>query len=512
MKINEVAKIEGEQNSQIGTGSDAYQIIKNLSVRSFPEAPLEPILKEMNIELHDVMNPDLRPDKKIYKPKALKQGTGPYKNLNGGINPLSKTLEPEMEYVRTELVNRIPLSFQELIVNKRVSFCLANPAIRSYAGVKDEEQLERFKFGFERILFDNKIKTHDQEIARQIFGYTEVAEYWYPDSWGKNSDGTPKRSMRYGFDTNIKLKVATYTRINGYKFFPIKDQNGNMICFSMQFQVRENGRMVTYFRTFTDEETALYKRTGAWNWQIVGKVDENKLGKIPIVFGWQLHPEFRNAKWLIKRLEKLLSNHGEVNDYHAAPKLFLSEAENITGVGAKGESGIVLQGKGKADAKYITWDNATASVKLEIDNTLNMIYTLTQTPNINFDNIKGMGAVSGVSIKLLFMDAHLAVKDKEGLITDLQQRRHSIISSYIAQMEPQLAAVANQVEITSKLDPFMIADDKENAEIAQIQNGNQPTKSQKTTVIEAGGDEEEYDLILEETKARNLLDVSEPTI
>nr|GEZ64754.1 hypothetical protein [Tanacetum cinerariifolium] len=403
------------------------------------------------------------------------------------------------------LANRTPLSFQELICNKRVSFCLANPAIRTYSGDLEQRSIDAYQYALERILRDNKIVTHDREVARNVFTYTEVAEYWYPKNL-KND----KRSKRYGFDSNQELKVALFSRENGYKFYPLKDSEGSMYCFSMQYQVKEYGKLVTYFQVFTDEEIGKYRRVGGYKWEEV-EVVPHDLEKIPIVYGWQMHPEYRNASQLIKRLEKILSNHGEVNDYHSAPKLFLTDADNISGVGNKGESGIVLQGKGKADAKYITWDNATDSVKLEIDNLLTMIYTLTQTPNINFDNIKGMGAVSGVSIKLLFMDAHLAVKDKEGLITDIHQRRHSIIGAYLTLMDASFVPIVDQIEVNSALVPFMIADDKENAEIAQIENGNLPTKSQETTVYEAGGDKEEFEKIQAETKARTLVDVTEPT-
>lgn len=494
MKIFEAAQLTEET-------TDPYVIIKALSTRSFPESNLNEIFKEINIDRHDVMNPLMRPDKKIYKPvgrPAIISATPM------SLVPKVQSNEQEMEYVRTELANRIPLAFQELICNKRVSFCLANPAVRTYSGIKDKAEADKFEFALERILRDNKIATHDKEVARNIFTYTEVAEYWYPiDLKGKRSD-------RYGFNTDMRLKVALFSRENGYDFFPLKDENGQMFCFSMKYRIREFGKLVTYFQVFTDEEIAKYKQVGGYKWAEIDRSEHN-LGKIPIVFGWQMYPEYRNASHCISRLEKILSNHAEVNDYHSAPKLLLKNAEKIKGIGNKGESGIVLQATGDADAKYITWDNATASVKLEIDTLLTMIYTLTQTPNINFDNIKGMGAVSGVSIKLLFMDAHLAVKDKEGVLSDFFQRRNSIIGSYIALMEPALEITAEGIEVNTSLVPFMIADDLEKATIAQIENGNLPVKSQEKTVIEAGGDQQEFDKIKAETKARTLIDISEPT-
>lgn len=496
MKILDVAQLNGE----VIADGDNYAIIKALSNRSFPESNLNDILKEIDIDLHEVMDPSIRKDKPVYRKAAAAKRNEAYPT-----NARFSMAEPEAEKVleRMEKINRVNLSMQKLICDKRVSFCLANPVIRTYSGLGTDEEHEQVRFPMERIYFDNKIPTHDRETARNIFTYTEVAEYWYPVE-------LKERSMKYGFDSNKKLRVSMFSRENGYKFFPLKDRNGDLICFSMEWQEKLLGKLTTFFWSFTDEEIVKFKRVGAWKWEVV-ESDPHDLGKIPIVFGWQMYPEYRPATSAIKRLEKILSNHGEINDYHSAPKLFLKNADKIDGVGEKGQAGIVLQGKGEADAKYITWDHATDSVKLEIDNLLMIIYSLTQTPNISFDNIKGIGPISGVATKLLFLDAHLAVKDKEGVLLDFQQRRNSIVTSYLGIMEPALKPLVDKVEINSKLNPFMIADDKEKAEIAQIENGNLPVKSQETTVIEAGGNKEEYEKIKAETAARSLNSITEPT-
>ena len=76
---------------------------------------------------------------------------------------------------------------------------------------------------------------------------------------------------------------------------------------------------------------------------------------------------------------------------------------------------------------YVSWQNAPESVKLEIETPLKMIYTITQTPDISFDAVKGLGAISGIALKLLFMDAHLKVQDKREIFDDYLQRRVNII-------------------------------------------------------------------------------------
>jgi len=495
MKVYEAAKLT--------EAAEPNEIVKALKNRSFPEVKLREILKEINIDLHDIMSPTLRPDKKIYAARKKPKGI-PYQ---GNIGPADEVQEPEL--LRVEPVNRIALSYQELICNKRVSFCLANPAIRTYKGLNDKNKealksdLAAFQFALERILFDNKIATHDREFARNIFTYCEAAEYWYLED-------TPKATERYGFSANERLKVALFSRENGEKFYPLKNELGDFICFSREFSVQEGSKKVVYFQVFTDEQIYLYKQITAAKYELV-KNDDHDLGKMPIVFGWQRWPEYRVASRAIKRLEVLLSNHAEVNDYHSAPKILLTHAENITGFGEKGSSSMLIQAKGQADAKYLTWDHATASVKLEIDTLLNTIYSLTQTPNINFDNLKGFGAVSGVAIKLLFMDTHLAVKDKESILLDVFQRRTSIQQAFLAKINKKLETIIDVAEVNHALDPFMISDDKEKADILMQLNGGQIVKSQITSVIEAGGDQEEYDRILKETKDRQIVDVTEPT-
>lgn len=507
MKVQEVAK----KISENGADGSIYETIRALKQRSFPEYPIADIFKEINIDKHDVMNPSLRPDKAVYKKVQKTKKPIVHPGLTQAANA-PKPDESDMEFVRWEKVNRIPLAFQELICNKRVSFCLANPAKREYKGLKHDEtdsdlakDLKNLEYANERVMHDNKIPSHDREIARNVFTYTEVAEFIYTESGKIEVD-------RYGFDSKVRIKICHFSRENDERFYPIKDEKGNLICFSREYKVREQSKIVTYFESYTDEEIVKFKQVGGYKWEIVGEAIEHGLGKMPIVFGWQRYPEYRNASTAIARLETILSNHGEINDYHAAPKMLMTNAQNITGFGEKGSSSMLIQAKGEADLKYITWEHSTDSVKAEIDRLLEMIYTLTQTPNINFDNLKGMGQVSGISIKLMFMDAHLAVKDKEGVLLDFMQRRSSIVCAYLKKINPNFEKIVNRVEIINSLDPFMIADEKEKAEIAQIENGGQATKSQLTTVIEAGGDQAEYDKIIEEEGKRKVIDITEPTI
>jgi SPP1 family phage portal protein len=232
------------------------------------------------------------------------------------------------------------------------------------------------------------------------------------------------------------------------------------------------------------------------------------------VYGRQDFVEWEDVQGLIDRLETLLSNFADTNDYHASPKIVVKG--EVLGFAQKGESGAILQLEGdNADAKYLSWQHAPESVKLEIETLLRMIYTITQTPDISFDSIKGIGAVSGIALKLLFLDAHLKVQDKMEIFDDYLQRRLSIIQSYLAPFNTGLKAACESLTIEPEIVPYMIEDEQAKVDLLLSANGGKAVASQKTTVEQLGwvnDSEAEYEQILNEESASSYKDVTEPTV
>ena len=180
---------------------------------------------------------------------------------------------------------------------------------------------------------------------------------------------------------------------------------------------------------------------------------------------------------LIDRLEKLLSNFADTNDYHASPKIFVEGT--IKGFARKGEAGAIIEGEEGAKAQYLSWANAPESVKLEIETLLRLIYTITQTPDISFDTVKGIGAVSGVALRLLFMDAHLKVQDKCEIFDEYLQRRCNIVKAYIGQAWQQAEAAAESLIVKPQIIPYIIEDELGKINILQAANGGKQIASRK---------------------------------
>jgi SPP1 family phage portal protein len=481
---------------QLFTKSDINAIIEELKTgRNTPEPDIDLFISQLDPSKHEIFDKIKRPDKQVKV-----NDTEPHEN---GKPIPAGYIGGEKEQTKTVAVARIALAIQKLIVKRAVAFTFGNPVtLNSEPENEDEKTVLK---AVKKVLFNTKIRTINRKIAREIFSATEAAELWYPVE--KPSD--------YGFPSKFKLRVAIFSPQNGDKLYPYFDETGDMVAFSRQFSIIDNaGKKTVYFETYTDTEHRMWKQSeSAWN-IVEGYPKPITTGKIPIIYGNQDFVEWEDVQGLIDRLETLLSNFADTNDYHASPKVVVKG--EVTGFAKKGESGAILQLEGEnADAKYLSWEHAPEAVKLEIETLLRMIYNITQTPDISFDSVKGIGAVSGIALKLLFLDAHLKVQDKMEIFDDYLQRRLSVIQAYIAQFNTGLKTACESLTIEPEIVPYMIEDEKAKVDLLLAANGGKAVASQKTTIQQLGWVNDtnaEYKQILDEESASAYKDVTEPTI
>jgi SPP1 family phage portal protein len=472
--------------------SDIGAIIEGLkSGRRNPEPDTDLFFSQIDPSKHSIFDKIKRPDKtvKVDIPEEEKRNIG----YIGG----------EKEKTKTVPVARVALAIQKLIVKRAVAFTFGNPVTLNTEPESEDEKtvLNAVK----KVLFDTKSRTINRKIAREIFTATEVAELWYP----------VEKPSNYGFPSKFKLRVAIFSPQNGDKLYPYFDETGDMIAFSRQFSiVDKGGKKTTYFESYTDTRHWMWQQAQS-EWDVVEEYPKPiTIGKIPIVYGRQDFVEWEDVQGLIDRLETLLSNFADTNDYHASPKIVVTG--EVLGFSQKGESGAILQLEGEhSDAKYLSWEHAPKSVELEIETLLRMIYTITQTPDISFDSVKGIGAVSGIALKLLFMDAHLKVQDKMEIFDDYLQRRLSVILAYLAQFNTGLKSACESLTIEPEIVPYMIEDEMEKVRLLNEANGGKAVASQKTTVQQLGWVDDadaEYEQILNEEASSAQKDVMEATI
>ena len=216
---------------------------------------------------------------------------------------------------------------------------------------------------------------------------------------------------------------------------------------------------------------------------------------------------------MVDRLEKLLSNFADTNDYHASPKIFTTG--EIKGWAKKGESGAVIEGEDGATMQYVSWQQAPESVKLEIETILKLIYTITQTPDISFDAVKGLGAISGLALKLLFMDAHLKVQGKREIFDDYLQRRANVVKAWIGYMNTKLEADADELDIEPEIIPYMLTSEIDELNYWLTANGNKPVISQEESVASVGiskNPEKTMQKLREQSQRDNSFIIGEPQL
>ena len=387
--------------------------------------------KQLNPALHDVSDPSVRKDKMV-------------KTDDGSGN------------LRTEIVKveRIALALQKLIVKRAVAFLFGNEP--TLTADLQNDVLDTVNAVFR----DVKINTINRKAARYMMSNREVAEYWY-------TTADDEESNRYGFPSPILIKCAIFAPEKGDTLYPYFDENGDLIAFSREYSITRNNKPQAYFETYT--ATATYKWTvGDKEMPLVdGYPKPNPIGKIPIVYGEQEKVEWADVQTLIDRLEVLLSNFADTNDYHASPKILVTG--QILSWAKKGESGAVIEMADGGSAQYLSWSQAPEAVKLEIDTLLRMIYTISQTPDISFENVKSLGGVSGVALELLFMDSHLKVQEKREIFDEYLQRRINIVKAYLGTMNgtnAQFVADCKNTIITAEIKPLTLTD--KNTALSQI--------------------------------------------
>lgn len=481
--------------AQEGETLDSGKIITELKSKRYIDTPDTGTTEgQLDPLKHDVFDPIKRKNKKV----KIDPEDPDYLTDENVINVTAGSDKPGYRY---EPVARIALALQKLIVKRAVSFIFGNP-VGMDADAETDGQKTVLK-ALKRVMYDIKEKSINRKVARNLFSCTEVAELWYP---------VEKKNKSYGFDSKFKLRCAIFSPLTGDTLFPYFDESGDMVAFSREFTVSTKNVKKNYFETYTDEAHYMWEQGPDGYVLLEGYPQVIAIGKIPVIFGNQPQVEWADVQVLIDRLEKLLSNFADTNDYHASPKIFTTG--EITGFSKKGESGAIIEGEEGSTATYLSWQNAPESVKLEIETLLRMIYTITQTPDISFDSVKGLGVISGLALELLFMDAHLKVADHQEVFDEYLQRRFNVVKAYIGQFNTKLTADAEDLQVEPVITPYMIKDKAAEIKIWTDANGGNPVMSQKASFHKAGmtnDPDADFEQFNSEQTSKSSFNLFEPT-
>lgn len=267
-------------------------------------------------------------------------------------------------------VSRIPLAIQKKIVLTAVAF-IGTPTLTATPGT--DQKAKDFVAIQAKVWFDNKIDYRFRTIAKKTKSEKQAAELWYtvkPEQgyW----DGHPIRK-----DAPYKFRMKVLAKSMGDDLYPVFDEFGDMIAFGRGYEtLNKDGKTIKYFDLYTAERFYFNKHeNGQWTslneagTEYVSGYDgglASVFGKIPVIYYSQPLTEWDDVQELIERLETMISNHSDTNDYFGSPIVVASG--KVEGFATKGETGKLLQADNGAKVEYLTYDFLPESVKLEMDN------------------------------------------------------------------------------------------------------------------------------------------------
>jgi len=436
--------------------------------------------KEYNPKYHKVNSSVERPNKQIQVPDPS--------------DPEGKRLMPH-----TVKKNRLPLPIQQLLVSRATAFTTGGKL--TYKAKPDGEKEQKLYDKILEIFRENKMNWKNTEIVRAMYSETECAEIWYR-----------KESEVAGV---YEWRSRICKPSDGYDLIPVFDENGDLMAFGLGYKTKIAKEETQHLDIYTTTEIRRHKKTNGREWELVivsEKLEATALayGKIPVIYYNLNTTLWEIVQPLIERLEFLLSNFADTNDYSGSPILFASG--DIDGWSSKGEAGKVIQGKNGATIEYITPDNATESIELEKKMLVEFIFTGCQTPNISFEAMKELGDVSGAALKRMMFDAHLKAKDlQDGKYGLGVQRRCNFLTSAIPKVESEYKG-GERLEITPEFGYFQIDDELERIENAQKANGGLPVVDHKTSIQMAGLTDDAdgtLDLINKQKQPDEIIDIVE---
>lgn len=370
-------------------------------------------------------------------------------------------------------VTRLPIPLQKKIVDRAAAFLCGNPIeIISQAeeGTLEEKLIEVIQKTWD----DNKLDYESKRLAKLMMSETECAELWYSEKADEDYwKGTPNDKPA----VKARLRFRVLANKYGDSLYPVFDQYGDMIAFARGYETGVEKDKVEHFDIYTNDKFYIGSKVNN-EWKFETKPNPHK--KIPVIYYNQEQPEWHDVQEMIDRLETLISNHADTNDYYGSPMVKVKG--KIEGFSAKGESGKVLEIEAGGDADYLTWDQSPESVRMEYNNLRSLIMDMTDTPDISFEQVKGLGNYSGIALKMLFLGAHMKASDKEETFGKAIQRRLNFLKASMAVINPEFAA-AQQLQIKPRFKFYLPKNELEEVQILTTAvSGEKPIMSQTTAV------------------------------
>lgn len=370
-------------------------------------------------------------------------------------------------------VARIVTNFPKKEVRTSVAFLFGGQMM--ITGADQNDGFQEFKRVWERRL---KMQSVLKSFARKVLSESKAALVFYPYT-SKGLDGK--------LITELKVKTLSVPRNENTfsEFYPHFDDNDDMDAFIHRYQVNSNGMIRNSCTIWmADKIITAIDEMGGW----VIKEVPNLFGKIPVVYADVFQPEWDEVAFLMDAREMRISRMVDTNDYYGDPML---KTFDVADLPTKDTVGKELSFTSKVhpetqqlyhgDAEYLTWNGSQPSVDKELEETKCELFSGTSTPDLSFDNLKGIGNLSGVARKFMLMDATIKASENMETFGPVVQRCVSVVLAgicNITNIKYRSQLVNNLIDV--EFGSILPEDLAESLQTLSIANGGKPINAQRT--------------------------------
>lgn len=333
---------------------------------------------------------------------------------------------------------KLPISYQKYINEFSLVFLYGQPV--TWVNSSEEGIADNAFSAYLRTIKTTRFNARIREAKRLAGAETESALLFrvYRNGAGK---------------ADVQIRVLA--RSKGDKIYTSFDIYDNMTAFAWEYSTTDAENATTRHCNIYLTNTIYQCTQKKDGWDIVEK--KNEIGKIPVVYIEQ-KKEWDGVEEMIERKEYLHSRTADTNDYFSEPQLLIN-ADVVKSLPDKEQENKTLLVKSEdvsRAAQYLTWDNAPQSKKDEMEQLHKMILMMSFTPDVNFDNMKSLSAVSGKALKQMMMLADIKASMHKERHDDYLSRVASILTAIIANVtDLNLRNECEKLSISHKFnDPF----------------------------------------------------------
>lgn len=344
-------------------------------------------------------------------------------------------------------VEKLPRTRQRYINEVELFFLLGNP-IKWKNDVKGTD--EAFK-AYNDFLQNTRFHTTMRQAKRLAGSETESAKVYHI------------------YDDNGKpgVKVLVISKSKGYTLRPLFDQYENLIAFGYGYNLKEGNRTVEHFDIETPSYIFRCKKANIV-WEVTPLV--NPSGKINVIY-YKQDKAWYGTQPRCDREEHIDSKAADTNNYFADPKL-KATADVIQSLAEADTAGEVIQmnSKDNSSVEYLVPPEYSSMKDSEKKDLNNSILFDSFTPDFSFENMKGMGTLSGEALKRAMTLGYIKRDNLKEIYDILVDREKNLILAIMMNvthihLREQLA----KMNITHEFDePFNEDKEKQWASIGKL--------------------------------------------